>query len=354
MLRTRSFAVAFSLALFGAGLNTAQANLNDSQANQSAVQGTQIANATPQTSAQDTGLPEDDMPLADNAAIAAEGSESMLELPLPISRAIEQGMVLESQFNAESDLTGWVLSLDGQFTLVYTTPDKRTLISGALINEAGQNLSELYAQQYFPKPDISLLEESTYISIGAPKEVNLPDSATAQVAPEGDNAATEMTTDAGVAEPVTEQTAEAERVIYAFFDPSCPFCHLAWKAFQPYVDKGVEIRWIPVAFLNPESRDKAAAILQGSNPETMLAESMRLFNTEEQPATSVKETSRRQLQHNMKLMQRFGIQGTPGLIWADDNGELNIRSGMPKLDEFSHITGLPEQPQTDPELFRFR
>ncbi|MFG1490081.1 hypothetical protein ABMA58_12600, partial [Oceanospirillum sp. HFRX-1_2] len=62
----------------------------------------------------------------------------------------------------------------------------------------------------------------------------------------------------------------------------------------------------------------------------------------------------RQLQNNMKLMQRFGIQGTPGLIWADDNGELNIRSGMPKLDEFAHITGLPEQPQTDPELFRFR
>lgn len=339
MLRTRSFAVAFSLALFGAGTLSAQANLTENQT----APATQVANASSSNNVlpKQSDLPADD--LQTDSAVVIEGSESIMELPLPIARALEQGMVLESQFNAESDLTGWVLSLDGQFTLVYTTPDQRTLISGALINEAGQNLSELYAQQYFPKPDISLLEESTYISIGAPKEKNLPDSATST-----DSNSSEQDTAA------TEKTVEAKRVIYAFFDPSCPFCHLAWKAFQPYVDKGVEIRWIPVAFLNPESRDKAAAILQDRNPENLLAESMRLFNTEEQPTTPVKETSRRQLQNNMKLMQRFGIQGTPGLIWADDNGELNIRSGMPKLDEFAHITGLPEQPQTDPELFRFR
>ncbi|WP_160054969.1 thioredoxin fold domain-containing protein [Oceanospirillum linum] len=342
MLRTRSFAVAFSLALFGAGLHTAQASLNTHQTGNEAP-ATQIA--TVSTSSTSEKNPSSDL--------AAKGSESMVSLPLPISRALEQGLVLESQFNAESGLTGWVLSLDGQFTLVYTTPDQRTLISGALINEAGQNLSERYAQQYFPKPDIALLEEATYISVGAPKELNLPDSATAPVDANPNSESTSTHAESG-AEPAIEQAIEAKRVIYAFFDPNCPFCHLAWKAFQPYIDKGVEIRWIPVAFLNPESRDKAAAILQSRNPEDELTESMRLFNTEQQPTAALKETSRRQLQSNMKLMQRFGIQGTPGLVWADENGELKVRSGMPKLGDFSHITGLPEQPQTDPELFRFR
>lgn len=333
MLRTTSFAVAFSLALIGANTQTAHANINDAE-------GTVTANAkAAQTTADNDGLPDDEQ----GRITAPEGSESLLELPLPIARAIEQGMVLESQFKAESDLTGWVLSLDGQFTLVYTTPDQRTLISGALINEAGNNLSELYAQKYFPKPDISLLEDATYISIGAPEAPDLPDSASADKASDAST------------EPVSaEATAPAHRVVYAFFDPSCPFCHLVWKAFQPYMNKGVEIRWIPVAFLSPESRDKAAAILQANNPVAELGESMRLFNTEEQPQTPVKERARRQLQNNMKLMQRFGIQGTPGLIWQDNKGELKIRSGMPKLDEFSYITGLPEQPQSDPELFRFR
>ncbi|WP_417595679.1 thioredoxin fold domain-containing protein [Oceanospirillum sp.] len=347
MLRTRSFAIAFSLALFGAGLHTAQASLNSQQTGNEAP-ATQLATvSTSNTSEKHPSSETEQVSLAD------KGSESMVGLPLPISRALEQGLVLESQFHAESDLTGWVLSLDGQFTLVYTTPDQRTLISGALINEAGQNLSERYAQKYFPKPDIALLEEATYISIGAPKELNLPDSATAPVDASPDGESTNTQAESG-AEPATEQTIEAKRVIYAFFDPSCPFCHLAWKAFQPYIDKGVEIRWIPVAFLNPESRDKAAAILQSRNPENELTESMRLFNTEQQPTAAVKETSRRQLQSNMKLMQRFGIQGTPGLVWADESGELKIRSGMPKLGEFPHITGLPEQPQTDPGLFRFR
>ncbi len=337
MLRTRSFAIAFSLALFGAGLHTAQASLN-----------TQLANVSVPNASEENSLSG-----SEEAPLAVKGSESMISLPLPISRALEQGLVLESQFNAESGLTGWVLSLDDQFTLVYTTPDQRTLISGALINEAGQNLSERYAQKYFPKPDIALLEEATYISVGAPKELNLPDSATAPVDASPNGESTNTHAEPGT-EPATEQLIEAKRVIYAFFDPNCPFCQLAWKAFQPYIDKGVEIRWIPVAFLNPESRDKAAAILQSRNPENELTESMRLFNTEQQPTAAVKETSRRQLQSNMKLMQRFGIQGTPGLVWANQDGELNIRSGMPKLDEFSDITGLPEQSQTDPELFRFR
>ena len=332
MLRTKSFAVAFSLMLFSAAPATAQANLNEGSA-------PRIANTQ---TAQNSTSSADDATAGQSAADSA-GSESAMDLPLPISRALEQGMSLESRFEAESGLTGWVLSLDGQFTLVYTTPDQRTLISGALINEAGDNLSELYARQYFPKPEISVLEGATYISTGAPEPENLPDAASS--APEN----TEADPQTQPAEPV-----EPHRIVYAFFDPDCPFCHLVWKAFQPYIDKGVEVRWIPVAFLSPESRDKAAAILQARNPEAAFADSMALFGTDEQPTAGVKETSRRQLQNNMKLMQRFGIQGTPGLIWEDNNGELNIRSGMPKLDEFSHITDLPEQPQSDPELFRFR
>ena len=317
MLRTTSQAVAFSLALIGAGTSSAFANLNDDQAPQAVK--TSATAAAPQQ--------------------GADARESLLTLPLPIARAIEQGMELESRFNAESGLTGWVLSLDGQFTLVYTTADQRTLISGALINEAGDNLSERYAQKYFPKPDISLLEDATYISTGARSNGDLPDSASGQ---------------GSSSDKKPAAAADQPRIVYAFFDASCPFCHLVWKGFQPYLDKGVEIRWLPVAFLAPDSRDKAAAILQARNPEKALADSMELFGSDEQPQAAVKDSTRRQLQNNMKLMQRFGIQGTPGLIWQDDAGQLQVRSGMPKLPEFAEITGLKEQPQTDPELFRFR
>ena len=350
MLRTKSFTAVFSLVLFSSFLNTAQANLNEPMNNQAGKdQAPQIAANTSGQVANSGQGAQSQLGRADRV-----GNESVLEPPLPIARALEQGMTLESRFKAASGLTGWVLSLDGRFTLVYTTADQRTLISGALIDEAGNNLSEWYAQQYFPKPEIALLKESTYISVGAPKEHSLPDSASAAASDTltGTDVLTETDTDP--TEVSAPGLVETHRVIYAFFDPSCPFCHLAWKAFQPYLEQGVEIRWIPVAFLNPQSRDRAAAILQNQNPETALEEGMRLFGTEDQPSAPVKDSTRRQLQNNMKLMQRFGIQGTPGMVWLDETGELNIRSGMPRLEEFAQITGLPEQPQTDPELFRFR
>lgn len=322
----------------------AQANLNEQE--------TAPVNAETNTMLEADVLTSTEIP----AETSAEESESVLELPAPIARAVEQGMVLESQFAAESDLTGWVLSLDGQYTLVYTTPDQRTLISGAVINDEGENLSERYARQYFPKPDFSLLEQATYIALGhkAPVEMVAAEQPVTTVAPQNaDNTAETLAP--VMPEAAAEQPAEpAQTVVYAFFDPNCPFCHLAWQAFEPYIAQGVEVRWIPVAFLNASSRAKSAAILQADQPEEAFNISMNTFGSDQQPEASIKDRSRRQLQENMKLMQRFGIQGTPGIIWLDANNEMQIRSGMPKLHEFAEITGRPEQAQTAPELVRFR
>lgn len=280
-----------------------------------------------------------------------EANISSPVLPASIARALDQGMQLESQFTAESGLTGWVLSRDGEYTLVYTTPDQRSLISGALINDAGQNLTEQYAREYFPKPDIALLDGATYISEGKADDQSLPDSATSEASDESSE---------GVGDMTAEQSTEAAvspvptRTLYVFFDPDSPFCQSIWKALRPYAGQGTEFRWVPVAFLTPQSREKAAAVLQSSQPGKALASSMQHFGEAEQPTASVKDTSRRQLQNNMKLMQRFGIQGTPGIVWVDETGVLQVRSGMPRLSELPLITGLPEQPQTDPELYRFR
>lgn len=335
MLRTKFIAAGFSLILLSTGMGNAQANLGAASA---------VAE-------------NDEQNMAPNTPDAAAGVFLQGDaIPHAIARVLDQGMTLLESFPAESGLTGWVLSLEGEHTLVYTTAQGDVLISGALLDASGVNLSERYARQYFPKPDIALLEGAAYIRVGQRQEQNLPDSATSEAVTLSDTAKDTVSPGAEMSTALSEEAPvpDTPRVVYAFFDPACPLCHLAWKAFKPYMDQGVELRWIPVAFLAPDSREKAAAILQGTDPQAVMAASMLHFNTGDQPAESVKETSRRQLQNNMKLMQRFGIQGAPGFIWEDDKGVLNIRSGMPKLNELAEITGLPEQPQTDPELFRFR
>ena len=53
-------------------------------------------------------------------------------------------------------------------------------------------------------------------------------------------------------------------------------------------------------------------------------------------------------------MDRFGVSGTPGLVWKDEKGRVQVRTGMPRLLQLPSITGLPAQKIDDPELVDFR
>ncbi len=53
-------------------------------------------------------------------------------------------------------------------------------------------------------------------------------------------------------------------------------------------------------------------------------------------------------------MDRFGLSGTPGLVWKDAAGKVQTSLGMPRLSKLPAITGLPAQKIDDPELAEFR
>lgn len=246
------------------------------------------------------------------------------DIPKQIQGITQSGAKIIKTFPAASQLKGWVISKDGRYTILFSTPDNQTLIAGDLIDEAGKNLTEQYADLYIPKPDLtplySALEHSTFIAEG------------------------------------TQQSPKS--VIYAFFDPNCPFCHFAWKAFQPYEAAGLQVRWIPVAYLMPTSTAKAAAILQAKDRLAAFLENEHKYNLKNheggiKPAKP-SSASTQQLQANNELMQKLGISGTPAIVWKDAKGKIQMKAGMPRLFELPAITGLPEQTITDPELARFR
>ena len=43
-----------------------------------------------------------------------------------------------------------------------------------------------------------------------------------------------------------------------FFDPNCPFCAHLWRELQPWQNR-LRVRWIPVAFVRPDSLGMASA-----------------------------------------------------------------------------------------------
>jgi len=153
---------------------------------------------------------------------------------------------------------------------------------------------------------------------------------------------------------VVEGLTSPKRVLYIFFDANCWYCHLTWKALQAYEKAGLQVRWVPVAYQKDSSTTKAAAIMQAKDRVAALRENETGYRAESYdggiaPAKASKALEA-QLEANFGLMDRFGVSGTPGLVWKDEKGRVRVRTGMPRLSQLPAITGLPAQKIDDPEL----
>ncbi len=157
---------------------------------------------------------------------------------------------------------------------------------------------------------------------------------------------------------VAEGSSSPKRILYVFFDANCWYCHLTWKALQAYEKAGLQVRWVPVAYQKESSTTKAAAIMLAKDRAAAFRENETGYRAQSYdggiaPAKAPKAIEA-QLEANFQLMDRFGVSGTPGLVWKDEKGRVRVRTGMPRLAQLPAITGLPAQKIDDPELAEFR
>jgi len=211
---------------------------------------------------------------------------------------------------------------DGKYMVAYTTSDGQTLVVGELISSSGQNLSELYADRYVPSPELTAvwadLEKASVVVTG-PKE-------------------------------------RSKSFIYVIMDPNCIFCHLLWIALKPYETAGLQIRWVPVGFLHEDSAAKAAAILEGGEPAMEQNQQHFDVKTESGGIKGIAVTPELQmkLESNLDIMEQARVRGTPGIFYKNSAGHVVRRDGMPSMSELPIITGMPAQPESDPQLDQFR
>ncbi len=161
------------------------------------------------------------------------------------------------------------------------------------------------------------------------------------------------------AEVITEGAKDAKSVLYVFFDPNCFYCNLTWKALQPYEKTGLQVRWVPVAYQKPSSVGRAAAIMEAPDRAAALHENEVNYDRPHydggiKPMDKPQAQLTAQLQANTELMRKFGVPATPLLVWKDNNGNVQLKPGVPRLSQLPGITGLPEQKVLDPELANFR
>jgi thiol:disulfide interchange protein DsbG len=161
------------------------------------------------------------------------------------------------------------------------------------------------------------------------------------------------------ADAVVEGARDSRHLLYVFFDANCYYCHLTWKALQPDEAVGLQVRWVPVAYQQPSSVGRAAAIMESPDRAAALRQNetgydRAHFDGAIAPLANVSSARKKSLEANTKLMRAFGAPGTPAVVWKDASGNVQFRAGVPRLSELPALTGLPAQPNDDPELAQFR
>lgn len=220
-----------------------------------------------------------------------------------------KGLTVKDRFSVPGGLIGYTgLTPTGKHVVFYTTADGSLALFGALVDAHGHNLSQAYQNAYIQQPEnqklFAQLQKAHWISEGAK---------------------------------------HPKRIVYAFVDPDCPYCHQFWEKAQPTYAHGVQVRYMIVGILGDSSVKKAAAILGAKNPDQALRKNERGFRHHSgaiEPMAKVSDKLRSEIAGHNRLMQQFGLDGTPGLVWKDAHGTVQTSNGLPPDDYLQKIFGL--------------
>lgn len=249
--------------------------------------------------------------LAALAAVATPTTQAE-EAPAPLQALSERGARVGEAFDAPGGMTGYTITLRGRTMAVYVTEDGEHAVVGTLFDADGNNLSRKRIAEAASKPQAenvwSRLTDSRWIADGSE---------------------------------------DAERVIYVFTDPNCPYCHGFWQAARPWVDAGaVQLRHVMVGVIKQDSVAKAATLLAADDPSGALTEHERTQSTGGvHPLDDLPASARTEVERNNRLMHDMGYYATPTIIYRNEEGRIRQKQGQPRGETLTRIMGGPAPQQ---------
>lgn len=125
---------------------------------------------------------------------------------------------------------------------------------------------------------------------------------------------------------------QGQRIIYIIVDANCGYCQLLYKNLQPFIaSHNLQLRWVPVAIVDPTSLGKAAAILQAKDPKTALDYNETHYNTKTYTGAIAEEiptaATEARLRANEALLNQVGIPVVPTMLFAAKTGEAMMIQG---------------------------
>jgi len=223
-------------------------------------------------------------------------------------------------------LTSWLLndSVKGYETIVFTTLDQRYLLSAEIVDHGGIDpITSWLATNKLQKGD-----SESYTAMNQILTENGLEPLTPKVAPsinmEGDLLW------AALGESLyinpSDEDIDNNKILYVFVDPNCVNCAKLWPYQQERQGNGITFRLIPVSFNKPEDGyKKMTSMFLAEDPYLAYGINNQLFSQGGYPGVSQANqdvTDRMEL--NFKLMQKLKIQGTPSILYQNNEGETRL------------------------------
>lgn len=127
-----------------------------------------------------------------------------------------------------------------------------------------------------------------------------------------------------------------------FIDLNCPACALFWRWFDTLERRNIASLWIPVAYMNKTSQDRAISLLRAADPYAALAQNYQNFNYEnrlgnlpEASSPSLQEQS--SIRRNTRFWNGSLFGTTPLTLYRKNDGTYWQLLGLLPEPEMSTI-----------------
>lgn len=242
-----------------------------------------------------------------------------------------------------SGIHGWFIMQEGQIQMIYLSPDKKTVIVGAMFSSQGENVTtpQIAALAQTNK-DISALlgnsgnEQKDVVAAGQEGGIASVPGAKGEISKSLNNMPStplspgeRLVQDMKAAAGVSLGKADAPELMMVV-SPNCPNCKKTWAEMSGAVKEGkIQVRLIPVYTSTASDEKRAAAqLLKVQDP--MAAWESYVGGNAAALAGTPDDVANRAIQANMSLIAKWNIQGTPYLVYRGKDGRVKIVQGKPE------------------------
>lgn len=262
--------------------------------------------------------------LMSSLGLAPAGAAPLV--PTALKAQVESGkMKILRDFKAAGGLIGLVMfdKDSNETTIIYSTADGQYVLAGMLLDPEGRNLTKQYADEYLPKRDYAPAFKT--FSAG------------------------------GEAAAITVGSSAAKAEIIVLFDANADYSLLMHRLLKPAIEAGeLRVRYVPVATIE-DADVKGAGILASRDGKALLDKIAGGGNADQ----SKDKTLLDRVRNNTKLMQKYGFNGTPAVLYkakTGDNETVTASHGVPSLLQMFKalaISGQVDKIKADPALAKY-